>query len=327
MNPPKNNPLPNKKSAKKKRKWIKKSKYQRIQRKIKRKTISIVYNYSHINLTPAMEKLLNRGPSFAIRPPKLNISELMADHKRLQRGMMWMDYFSDKENPPENKNFFKKKKSNFPSRKKYSPPEALQVFLKSTRSELEDPENRNKNSRPNLEKEEVEAMNELITLQRNREIKLAQCDKGGGLILLDFDEYVGSCHKHLSAVRKNEDGSESPYYKKVDNSALDQAKAEILAVLKDGKDQDIITEDDFQAMDPTDKGPARYYQTFKVHKSHTIGQAPPERPIVSGSGSITENISHFVQHHIKDLSHQHPTYIHARKTATFFLRRFHFLSS
>ena len=62
-----------------------------------------------------------------------------------------------------------------------------------------------------------------------------------------------------------------------------------MAVLKDGRDQDIITEDDFKAMDPTDKGPARFYQTFKVHKPHPEGSLPPERPIVSGSGSICVN--------------------------------------
>ena len=59
-----------------------------------------------------MESFLNRGPNFAIRPNKLNISELKASHKRLQRGMMWMDYFSDKEDLPDtNKGFFNKTKS------------------------------------------------------------------------------------------------------------------------------------------------------------------------------------------------------------------------
>ena len=48
---------------------------------------------------------------------------------------------------------------------------------------------------------------------------------------------------------------------------------------------------------------------FKVHKKHVPGRAPPERPIISGSGSITEGISQFVQHHIQDLSVKHPSYI------------------
>ena len=40
-----------------------------------------------------------------------------------------------------------------------------------------------------------------------------------------------------------------------------------------------------------------------------LGSAPPERPILSGSGSIMENPGHYVSHHIKDLSTKHDSYI------------------
>ena len=36
---------------------------------------------------------------------------------------------------------------------------------------------------------------------------------------------------------------------------------------------------------------------------------PPLRPIISGSGSITEAISHYVQDQIKDISKRHPSYL------------------
>ena len=137
-------------------------------------------------------------------------------------------------------------------------------------------------------------------------------DKGGGLIILNTDEYLRSCHAHLSSVRTNEDGSESPYYRRVEADILDEAKTEILSVLKDGKDKGIISDVEFQVMDPTDKGQACFYETFKVHKSHEPGRAPPERPIISGSGSFTKNLSAYVQHHIKDLSNKHPSYLKKR---------------
>ena len=34
----------------------------------------------------------------------------------------------------------------------------------------------------------------------------------------------------------------------------------------------------------------KFYELFKVHKDHSQPDLPPERPIVSGCGSITENI-------------------------------------
>ena len=48
---------------------------------------------------------------------------------------------------------------------------------------------------------------------------------------------------------------------------------------------------------------------FKVHKKHVVGKAPPGRPIISGSGSFTENISLYVEHHIKELANKHPSHL------------------
>ena len=58
-----------------------------------------------------------------------------------------------------------------------------------------------------------------------------------------------------------------------------------------------------------EKTAARFYSTFKVHKDHEEGKAPPERPIISGNGSITENISAYVDHHLKSLAEQHQSYL------------------
>ena len=38
-------------------------------------------------------------------------------------------------------------------------------------------------------------------------------------------------------------------------------------------------------------------------------RAPPERPIVSACGSIMENASHYIEHHIKEIGMQHPTFL------------------
>ena len=57
------------------------------------------------------------------------------------------------------------------------------------------------------------------------------------------------------------------------------------------------------------KGSGKFYCTFKVHKEHPEGSIPPERPIVSNSGSTLENIGLFIEHHIKDIANKHPTFI------------------
>ena len=68
-----------------------------------------------------------------------------------------------------------------------------------------------------------------------------------------------------------------------------------------------ITKEKYTAMKPEDKNSARFYCNFKVHKPHE--NILPEIAIISGSGSITENISIFVDHHIKDIATKHSTYL------------------
>ena len=44
----------------------------------------------------------------------------------------------------------------------------------------------------------------------------------------------------------------------------------------------------------------KFYLNFKVHKAHT--NIPPERAIVSQSGSVTSNIGKYVDFHIQETS-------------------------
>ena len=83
---------------------------------------------------------------------------------------------------------------------------------------------------------------------------------------------------------------------------LENMKFKLLTALEEGLEKEYISKEEFIAMDPSDKGPAKFYELFKVHKEHEVCTTPPERPIISGSGSVTENISLFVDHHIKELA-------------------------
>ena len=64
-------------------------------------------------------------------------------------------------------------------------------------------------------------------------------------------------------------------------------------------------------MNANDKEPSSFYCNFKVHKKHEHDQTLPERPIISGSGSLAEGIGMYVNHHIKERGTKHPTYLQA----------------
>ena len=72
---------------------------------------------------------------------------------------------------------------------------------------------------------------------------------------------------------------------------------------------------EFSAMDPENKDLARFYYNFTVHKEYEQKKAPPPRPIISGSGPITENASLLVQHHTQEASQNHPSYLEDSQTS------------
>ena len=74
-------------------------------------------------------------------------------------------------------------------------------------------------------------------------------------------------------------------------------------MLEEALDNNLITQTEFSHMIPDGKSVAKFYMTFKVHKEHNDKETPPPRPIISGSGSITEQMSLYVEHHIKNFFH------------------------
>ena len=87
------------------------------------------------------------------------------------------------------------------------------------------------------------------------------------------------------------------------------AKTEIKKLIDEGLNTNIITQEEYNAIDPRDKDVARFHCNFKVNKSYELKTASPSRATINGSGSITENASLFLQHHITDILTTHPPYI------------------
>ena len=137
------------------------------------------------------------------------------------------------------------------------------------------------------------------------------CDKGAGIIILYFNDYVKACYEHL--ISKTPDGQ--PYYLQVNELDIEKTKNEIDNLLKEGLENKIITKNKFDAMSVENKGPARFYCNFKVHKTHNYKEAPLVRPITSGSGSLTEGIATYVEHYIKHGTTAHQTYLKIHQTS------------
>ena len=52
---------------------------------------------------------------------------------------------------------------------------------------------------------------------------IKQCDKGARIMILNFQDYIEACDKHVEAKQCDIDGNEKPYYKQVDEETFEEA--------------------------------------------------------------------------------------------------------
>ena len=139
-------------------------------------------------------------------------------------------------------------------KKNYTSPEGLKTFLSSDKSELMDP--RNRNSVPcNLPNDELQALRQLQKLQRERKITVKACDKGAGIIILNFEDYLKACYEHLTSNQK----VDKPYYTKASDLDLEISKKKINDILKEALDSNIIDQTEFNAMKAENKKAGRFF--------------------------------------------------------------------
>ena len=90
------------------------SRYKRNMNKMKKQTLTAVFNYSNVTLSNDMNELLNLGLKFAILPLKLDITQVIVDFKKYKRTLVWKEFFSTKEDDEYFPPIFKTKKTNYP---------------------------------------------------------------------------------------------------------------------------------------------------------------------------------------------------------------------
>ena len=90
------------------------------------------------------------------------------------------------------------------------------------------------------------------------------CDKGAGLIILDFENYMKACHEHLESETENG----GKYYIPVTDRALITAMDKLEKILQEGVENEHITREEYDAMLSSDMNPGKFYSIFKIHKAH-----------------------------------------------------------
>ena len=81
--------------------------------KLRKQKITLIFNYSNIVLTEAMNNVLNRGLNFCILPIKLDITQVLVEFRQFERSTVWQEFWYGRDQEGIGKPIFKSKKTNY----------------------------------------------------------------------------------------------------------------------------------------------------------------------------------------------------------------------
>lgn len=148
--------------------------------------------------------------------------------------------------------------------------------------------------RPNLTNSEKVA---LSTLMADDDLIIKSADKGSSIVVQDKSAYIKEIERQLGDVNS---------YMPLHSDPTTRFNDEIKRVLKKALSDSIVDEKTYKYLLQSNPVRPVFYTLPKIHKRLND---PPGRPIVSGNQSLTEPLSKFVDHHIKDLVQSLPSFL------------------
>ncbi|XP_071176278.1 uncharacterized protein [Mytilus edulis] len=133
------------------------------------------------------------------------------------------------------------------------------------------------------------------SLRNRNDIAIKPADKGSAVVIIDKANYIAEAERQLSDER---------FYKKLDYDPTSEFSSKIITALQTMHNDGHIDEDTIGYLKPENAKPGRLYLLPKIHKVNN-----PGRPIVSANGHPTEQISEFVDFHLRSHVENLPSHI------------------
>ena len=249
-------------------------------------------------LNKAEVSLLSKGVQFVPTPKNINLSKIKEELEIFGRKLRLEWYFRNDERDLITNPF--KKKSKFNPKNKDA---AIELYLSRLEEEILALQKNFNSKYSNLTKEE---RNAIYSLRDDNTIIIKEADKVSGIVVWDWKDYLAEAKKQLDdkeVYQEVRGDIESPLIKIIKR---------VLGNIRNRRDISDETLDYFLVNNPK---LGRFYLLPKIHKRlHNV----PGRPVISNSGFYTENISAFVEHHLKPSAQKVKSYV---KDTNDFLRK------
>ena len=258
-----------------------------------------VVNISSFNLSENQIRLLTNGPKFCPTPSTYDAEQLLEDTTEGLRKIRLKEYFLEENTPsqlPTKPKFYKKTFWEPPKGRDKSLEAYCSTIMSKLSAHVPTPIPLKNH---NLSKGEKLAMNELKTLVQNKIIRISPADKGGAMVVQDFDQYIKEAKRQLD---------DKVTYEKLDkNPTIEICKESnnLVDILKSNK---CISEkcEEWARTDPLTVRTHLFYHLPKIHKRL---ENPPGRPIVSGVNGPTEKLSRLVDHWLQPVVQKLPSFL------------------
>ena len=185
------------------------------------------------------------------------------------------------------------------------------MFIESVTHDVLYSAKNNHSQKPNnLSKDEIIALN---NLKARSDLDIREADKGGGIVIRNKLDYIKEAQEQLDNQRN---------YCRLNKSPASQYVTQINGKLNDLASKQLISDFDKKTMaPPIDANVGNFYTLPKIHKVDLNANPTPQipgRPIVSNIRTPTENISRFLNDHLKSVPQTFPSYV---KDTPDFLRK------
>lgn len=144
----------------------------------------------------------------------------------------------------------------------------------------------------------IEQRTELASLKDDKSIVIQNADKGGAIVILNRSAYDEEIKRQLS---------NNTFYRFLNHNPTKDFQTRITHKLDQFLEAGEISKPEYNFMKVDFPVTPVLYTLPKIHKAYT--DVPPGRPIVAAIGSLTENISAFVDHFLQPLVTSLPSYV------------------
>ena len=184
---------------------------------------------------------------------------------------------------------------------------AIEIYLNRLEEEIFSLDK--KLSYSNLKKEERQTIH---SLRDDTSIIIKEAEKGSGIVVWDREDYLAEARTQL----KDKD-----VYQELKGNIVGPIEKIIKSVLRKVRNRKDISDETLDYFLVNNPKLGRFYLLPKIHKRlHNV----PGRPVISNSGYYTENMSAFLEYHLKPIAQKIKSYI---KDTNDFLRKLDALPS